>query len=79
MVIALKFSYQLKTLKFREFNCNYAHPFKILMNWVENNVINFLLKNISSYKTDSYLACLHDQNKSGFFRGPAFFPPIRAI
>jgi len=25
------------------------------------------------------LACLHDQNKSGFFGGPAFFQPIRAI
>jgi len=24
------------------------------------------------------LACLHDQNKSGFFGGPAFFQPIRA-
>jgi len=25
------------------------------------------------------LGCLHDQNKSGFFRGPAFFQPIRAF
>jgi len=24
-----------------------------------------------------YLVCLHDQNKSGFFGGPAFFPPIK--
>jgi len=23
------------------------------------------------------LACLHDQNKSGFFEGPAFIQPIR--
>jgi len=28
---------------------------------------------------DSLLACLHDQNKSGFFGGPAFFQPIRAF
>jgi len=27
----------------------------------------------------TYLACLHDQNKSGFFGGPAFFQPIRAF
>jgi len=26
-----------------------------------------------------YIACLHDQNKSGFFGGPAFIQPIRAI
>jgi len=26
-----------------------------------------------------FLACLHDQNKNGFFRGPAFIQPIRAI
>jgi len=25
------------------------------------------------------LACLHDQNKSGFYGGPAFIRPIRAI
>jgi len=25
------------------------------------------------------LVCLHDQNKSGFFGGPAFIQPIRAI
>jgi len=27
----------------------------------------------------AYLACLHDQNKSGFSGGPAFIQPIRAI
>jgi len=27
----------------------------------------------------SYIACLHDQNKSDFFGGPAFIQPIRAI
>jgi len=26
-----------------------------------------------------YLECLHDQNKSGFFGGPAYIQPIRAI
>jgi len=26
----------------------------------------------------SLFKCLHDQNKSGFFGGPAFFQPIRA-
>jgi len=26
-----------------------------------------------------YIACLHDQNKSGFFGGPAFIQPIRTI
>jgi len=26
----------------------------------------------------SFLACLHDQNKSGFFRGPSLFQPIRS-
>jgi len=25
------------------------------------------------------IACLHDQNKNGFFGGPAFIQPIRAI
>jgi len=25
--------------------------------------------------TETHLACLHDQNKSGFFGGPAFFLP----
>jgi len=28
-------------------------------------------------KQTIYLACLHDQNKSGFFGKPAFFQPIR--
>jgi len=27
----------------------------------------------------SQLACLYDQHKSGFFGGPAFIQPIRAI
>jgi len=27
----------------------------------------------------SLIACLHDQNKSGFFGEPAFIQPIRAI
>jgi len=27
----------------------------------------------------SFIACLHDQNKSGFFGEPAFFQPIRAF
>jgi len=27
----------------------------------------------------SLLACLHEQNKSGIFRGPAFIRPITAI
>jgi len=27
----------------------------------------------------SYIAYLHDQNKSGFFGGPTFIQPIRAI
>jgi len=26
-----------------------------------------------------HVACLHNQNKSGFFEGPAFIQPIRAI
>jgi len=26
----------------------------------------------------SLLTCLHDQNKSDFFGGPAFFQPIKA-
>jgi len=25
------------------------------------------------------IACLHDQNKSGFFGGPAFIQPVRTI
>jgi len=29
--------------------------------------------------TPIYIACLHDQNKSGFFGWPAFIQPIRAI
>jgi len=28
---------------------------------------------------EALLACLHDQNKSGSFGGPAFFQPIRAF
>jgi len=27
----------------------------------------------------TFIPCLHDQNKSGFFRGPVFFQPIRAL
>jgi len=30
-------------------------------------------------KSKSYLTSLHDQNKSGFFGGPAFIHPIRTI
>jgi len=30
-------------------------------------------------EVDLLVACLHDQNKSGFFGGPAFFHPIRAF
>jgi len=29
--------------------------------------------------TNSQLACFHDQNKSGFFGGPTFIQPIKAI
>jgi len=29
--------------------------------------------------TNAMIACLHDQNKSGFFVGPAFNLSIRAI
>jgi len=29
--------------------------------------------------TGENLACLHDQNKNGFFGGPAFIQTIRAI
>jgi len=29
------------------------------------------------FLTEIYLACLHDQNKSGCFGGPAFFQSIR--
>jgi len=28
---------------------------------------------------ETLLVCLHDHNKSGFFGGPAFMKPIRAI
>jgi len=28
---------------------------------------------------EELIACLHDQNKSGFFGGPAFFQPFRAF
>jgi len=34
---------------------------------------------LNSYKSYLQLACLNDQNKSGFFGGPAFIQPIRAI
>jgi len=33
----------------------------------------------SYYTLLSILAYLHDQNKSGFFGGPVFIQPIRAI
>jgi len=32
---------------------------------------------ISKTQTNPLLVCLHNQNKSGFFGGPAFFQPIR--
>jgi len=35
------------------------------------------LKAAAPLTTD--IACLHDQNKSGYFGGPAFIQPIRAI
>jgi len=34
---------------------------------------------ITNKKVKPQLACLHDQSKSGFFRGPAFIQPIGAI
>jgi len=34
--------------------------------------------NVVSYCT-KLIACLHDQHKSGFFEGPAFIQPIKAI
>jgi len=33
----------------------------------------------SGFCADVLLACLHDQSKPGFFRGPVFFQPIRAF
>jgi len=33
----------------------------------------------TSLCVNKYIACLHDQRKSGFFGGPAFFQPIRAF
>jgi len=50
----------------------------------QNNVRRFfyyrsLSIKISSYTSATYLACLHDQNKSGLFGGPVLIQPIRAI
>jgi len=33
----------------------------------------------NGYQLTTPIACLHDQNKSGFYGGPAFIQPIRAI
>jgi len=45
---------------------------------IENEVLTkFLL--IEREKDIILLACLHDQNKSGFFGRPDFFQPIRAF
>jgi len=38
-----------------------------------------VLINLLSVKKSVLVACLHDQNKSGFFGGPAFIQPFRAI
>jgi len=37
------------------------------------------LKKIRLIADGLFLACLHVQNKRGFFGGPAFIHPIRAI
>jgi len=38
------------------------------------------IQKVCSYSSKiSYIACLLDQNKSGFFGVPAFFQPIRAF
>jgi len=48
-------------------------------------LFTLILKNIGLHKSMGYwlrsylLACLHDQNKSGFFGGPTIFQPIRAF
>jgi len=34
---------------------------------------------LTGFRRSAYLTCLHDQNESGFFGGPAFKQPIRAI
>jgi len=39
---------------------------------------NQFIKHFRSSK-HIYIACLHDQNISGFFGGPAFFQPIKAF
>jgi len=31
------------------------------------------------FRNNAFLACLLDQHKSGFFEGPAFIQPTRAI
>jgi len=35
--------------------------------------------NLSFNKANSFIASLHDQNKSGLFRRPTFIPPIGAF
>jgi len=45
-------------------------------------VTQVTLRTIGHYwvkSTKLVIACLHEQNKSGFFTGPAFIQPIRAI
>jgi len=45
-------------------------------------IINVSLHIVSNMKFVLYstlIACLHEQNKSVFFGGPAFISPIRAI
>jgi len=39
----------------------------------------FLFYSLKADQQGSQLACLHVQSKSGFFGGPAFFQPIRAL
>jgi len=44
------------------------------------NLLTYINTSMSGrQKNHSYIACLHDKNKSGFFGGPAFIQPIRAI
>jgi len=45
-----------------------------LERWNETN----LVKRVREKRLPGHIACLHDQNKSGFFGGPAFIQPIKS-
>jgi len=66
---------------FSEFRIYLCYRFKVRVRVeirVRENTFKYVFGQ-TSIRAIVLLVCLYDQNKSGFFGGPAFFQPIRAV